>query len=299
MRDTRPPSGAGGAGRGSFSIGSAVVLDRTWPHLCRPDQGDIHPHEIERRLDDIIASEVLPRLVLRHRRQGKRRGGGGAPVVKLSAQVADFAELVIRHETSVAVAYVKYLLHRGLDVETLLLHFLAPAARRLGELWESDKIDFVDVTIGASRLQQLLHHLTGSLPARADISARRLLLVPAPGEQHTFGLVMASEMFRREGWQVHGVAPIGAEEFFSLISQQQFDLIGFSVSCDRLIGTLCSSIQAARRISRNKSVRIMVGGRVFAQDPAVGSSVGADLVASDAREALVLADNAFRKSVCR
>jgi hypothetical protein len=43
----------------------------------------------------------------------------------------------------------------------------------------------------------------------------------------------------------------------------------------------------------------MVGGRVFAQDPSLRPSVGADLVAADAREALELAESALRKSASR
>jgi hypothetical protein len=210
MRDTRPPSGASGVQRGRFSIGGAAFLDRTWNSLGGAEPQGIFPtpeRDIGKKLDDVIAGEILPRLMLLHRQKAARANGAAtAPDANMPSQVADFADLVIRHETSVAEAYVQFLLQRGLDLETLLLHVLVPAGRRLGELWEADKIDFVDVTIGTSRLQQLIHHLTFPLRTIADNPNRHLLLVPAPGEQHTFGLVMASGLFRREGWQVHGGA---------------------------------------------------------------------------------------------
>ena len=52
------------------------------------------------------------------------------------------------------------LLDDGIPLEALLLDLFAPVARRLGTMWEADQIDFVDVTIGTSRLQQILHHFT-------------------------------------------------------------------------------------------------------------------------------------------
>jgi methanogenic corrinoid protein MtbC1 len=57
-----------------------------------------------------------------------------------------------------------------------------------------------------------------------------------------------------------------------------------------LINPLCSTIQTVRRVSKNKSVQIMVGGRAFSKDPALWPEVGADWTASNAQEALELAE---------
>jgi methanogenic corrinoid protein MtbC1 len=303
MRDTRPPSNAGGGAHGSFSIGGARFLERSWPSVPRSgSRGDSAASRLDvvQKLDSVISGEILPRLKLMH---GGRAARGSEPTAEpalvVASQVADFADMVLRHETSVAEAYVKFLIERGLDLETLLLHLMAPAARRLGELWDSDTIDFVDVTIGMSRLQQLIQFLSPPLGAPYDDPSRTVLLLPAPGEQHIFGLIMASEMFRRQGWQVHGGAALEPKQIFSLISQHHFTVIGFSLSCDRLIESLCCSIEAVRRASKNKSVQLMVGGGVFSNNPTLQKAVGADLIASDACEALVLAENAVSKSVGR
>jgi MerR family transcriptional regulator, light-induced transcriptional regulator len=301
MEGSRPPSS--GATRVGFALNSATVseqicLDRPRfqgrPTLPKPDLC------IDETLGDVIAGEILPRLMLRHSKldgSPRKDRWSADPAAPLLSKVADFADLVVRHETDVADAYVKFLLRRGLDLQTVLLQLLAPTARRLGQLWEADTIDFIDVTIGMSRLQTLIHRLTLPLASPADRPDRRLLLVPAPGEQHTFGLVMISELFRREGWRVHGTASMEPRELTSLISSEWFDIIGFSLSCERLLEPLSSFIQVARRMSKNKSVRVMVGGGVFAQDAARSACVGVDLIALDAREALVLAENALNKSL--
>jgi MerR family transcriptional regulator, light-induced transcriptional regulator len=298
MQGSRPPHGAGGNARGGFHKKSATMLEKIYFDHIGQHHERISVHSepnLDGQLGNVIAGEIVPRLMLLHKGERARSQAAAPPnrAVELSAQVADFTELVMHHEHDVLEAYVKSLLQRGLNLEALLLHLLAPAARRLGALWEEDKVDFVDVTIATSRLQQLLHHFTLELKKKDD-GRRAALFVAAPHEQHTFGLVMVSEFFRREGWQVHGGVAMEGEELRTVIAEQSFALIGFSLSCDRLINTLCSTIQSVRRLSKNQSVLVMVGGRIFAQDPAQRPWVGADIVAADAREAIDLAEHAVR-----
>jgi MerR family transcriptional regulator, light-induced transcriptional regulator len=303
MQGSRPPHGAGAARSGLHAKGATLLEKISFDHKrSRHQRINIRNEQMrDDELTDVIAGEIVPRLMLLHTSE-RARASTAAAAPKLhgdmAAQVADFTELVMRHEHDVLEAYVKSLLQRGFDLEGLLLHLLAPAARRLGALWEEDKIDFVDVTIGTSRLQQLIHHFTFALKKKDD-DRRSALFVAAPHEQHTFGLVMVSEFFRREGWQVHGGVSMESEELRTIVAERSFALIGFSLSCDRLINTLCSTIQSVRRLSKNQSVQIMVGGRVFAQDPAVRPWVGADIVATDAREAIGLAEQAVRASALR
>lgn len=297
MEGGRPPGG--GSIRGSSIVESAALLDEILLAQCRSGQRRIvlkQKPRVGEKLGDVIAGEIVPRLMLLHGQPTKSSGFAEAvgPPADFSRQIPDFAELVIRHDADVVEAYVRSLLQRGLDLETLLLHLLAPAARRLGVLWEADEISFVDVTIGTARLQQLLR--TFAITPCDDDGARRALFLPAPDEQHTFGLLMVTELFRREGWRVTSGMDFAPEELRERIRDQSFLLIGFSLSCDRLINSLCSTIQMVRRFSKNPSVRVLVGGRVFAQDPSLRPWVGADFVAADAHEALELAEGALGKT---
>jgi MerR family transcriptional regulator, light-induced transcriptional regulator len=190
------------------------------------------------------------------------------------------------------MAYVHGLLDEGLGLDTVLIELLAPVARRLGELWEADEIDFVDVTVGTSRLQQILHHF--ALPPERDAGtpARRVLLLPTPTEQHTFGLLMVAEFFRREGWQVWGGTPLEERALKAMVADQWFALIGFSLSCERSVAALCATIKLVRRYSRNRCVKIIVGGPLLSGSDPASFGIEADMVVADAREAVALAESA-------
>ncbi len=240
-----------------------------------------------------IEGEIIPRLVL------ARRGTGEAPVLTAPAGltlghelIAEIADLVARKDVGAAATRIDALRQSGLTVETLYLELLAPAARYLGELWEADILDFTTVTLGCTRLQQLLHELSPSFFREAEQHEhrRRVLLVPVPGEQHTFGLYMVAEFFRRAGWDVwSGCMP--TRELTELVGKEAFSLVGFSLSGDQRLDSLASSIRSVRRASCNRGIGVLVGGPVFVGHPELVSLVGADATAQDGRQATLQAQN--------
>jgi methanogenic corrinoid protein MtbC1 len=116
-------------------------------------------------------------------------------------------------------------------------------------------------------------------------NGRRLLLVPAPGEQHTFGLFIVSDFFARAGWDVWGGPGSPDGDVFSLVRHEWFDVVGLSVGCATRLDVLAADIRTVRATSRNPAVGIMVGGPLFIADPTCVERVGADAMAESARHA--------------
>ena len=76
------------------------------------------------------------------------------------------------------------------------MELLEPTARHLGELWQEDTIDFVDVTLGVSKLQRLVHVFAGLDHVAPYDDKRKVLLASAPGDQHSLGNSMVQKFFR-------------------------------------------------------------------------------------------------------
>ncbi len=257
-------------------------------------------------LSRIIESQIIPRLMLAHR---AAQGLESLPLVDVCApgpeQIAEFANLVLSSNTSVAAAYIDIQRANGLSLESVYIDLLSPAARHLGYLWDNDLCDFTEVTAGLWRLQQLLHELSpafqGNLASKVASqypsglskgkTARRALLVPAPGDQHTFGLFMVSEFFRRADWDVWGELPATTEQMINTVREEYFDIVGFSVGSELKLDELKFAIKAVRLESRNENVMVMVGGAVFATHPEYVELVDADMTAANGREAVTVAEN--------
>ncbi len=237
----------------------------------------------------LIESEIVPRLMLAHRAPEPK----GAALEDLSRvtpaahDVADFTRLLVEQDASTLSAYLDSLRARGMARETILLQLLAPAARRLGTLWEDDLSDFTQVTVGLGRLQQLLWHLAApseQTPVHAD-PRRRALLTVAPGEQHTLGLFMVRDFFRRQGWSVPGGTPSSPDEIAAAVRNEWFAVVGLSLACERHVESMRETVRAVRRASRNGAIGVMVGGPLLLAHPELALEVGADATAADGRDA--------------
>jgi MerR family transcriptional regulator, light-induced transcriptional regulator len=236
-----------------------------------------------------IETEIIPRLAeglrtssasLNTGRQRKRSkvARGFDP-----SAVSDFAGMVLTQSASALRAHVDGLLQQGHDIESLYLHLLTPAARRLGVMWEEDSCSFVDVTIGLGSLHRLMRDLLPGFHKDSTDEARGLsvLLAPAPGDQHTFGLSMVAEFFRRSGWDVESDVTTSSRDLTRIVAQRPITLVGFSTSCTDRLEELTATIAAVRRNSRNPAIGVIVGGQAFLTDPGLVSKIGADAMAAD------------------
>ena len=239
-------------------------------------------------LAQAIQHEIIPRLMLAHRTPIECDVPPEVATVQVSAEeVATFGQLILTRSEEQALACITRMRAAGAPIEAIYLDLLAPVARYLGELWEDDLCDFTDVTIGLGRLQKMLRDLNTEVEATRNPTANGLsiLLVPTPGEQHTFGLAMVAELFRKQGWEVVGGPYELADSPQVLTGHRAFDVVGFSLATSVNLNNLKKTIAEVRKASKNKGVCIMVGGPLFTLHPEYGSDIGADLVASDAQQA--------------
>lgn len=247
--------------------------------------------EYERSLSKLIESEIIPRLLVAHGNGSPSAIGQARNEAISDAEVAAFAPLSLHVEADELIEHVRAMVARGVSMETLLVDLLAPAARLLGEFWEEDRCDFVDVTMGLWRLQEVVHELSSLAPADRQHPGRdrRALFASMPGDQHSFGTVVVDELFSANGWMTDRISEASVADLSERVRDEWFDVAGLTISWDYNIGALPALIRTLRMSSRNPQLRVMVGGRVFVDNAALASQVGADGTAPDARLAVRVA----------
>ncbi len=265
------------------------------PHHPSSDSDDgrcAHADVITRALN----SNIIPRLIQAHPGLHAAQRFVQPSLEPLPADIADptaFAKLLLDPDPAPAERHVAALRRRGLAVDSLYLDVIAPAARMLGEWWEADECSFTDVTLATGRLQQMLreHGLARDMRPAQGAEGRRVLLVPAPGEQHSLGLLMVAEFFRQAGWDVHGGPAEADADPVRAVARFAFDAIGFSLAASVHLDELRRVLVAVRQASRNPRICIMVGGAAFAHAPSLQEGLGADITLSDATVAPAAAVN--------
>ena len=233
----------------------------------------------------VVEDSIVPALVRGQRTAPEPAPGRTRPS---AVDVSEFARISLSGPVGALRTYVEDLRDRGVSLESLYLDLLAPAARRLGDMWLSDLCDFADVTVGVGRLQQVLRDLSPEFRAELECkpNGRRLLLVPVSDEQHTFGLFIVTDFFARAGWDVWGGQVAPGAETLRLVRTEWFDVVGLSVGCGARLEGLAADICAIRGASRNAAIKVMVGGPTFTEHPEYALLVGADGKAADGRSAV-------------
>lgn len=248
----------------------------------------------------IIEGEIIPRLLMAHS-SGEARGNSRHARAIAPEDALRFSALPLRLEAAGLLEEVNAFIADGVSVETVCLDLLAPAARRLGEMWESDECDFIDVTMGLWRLQEVMREIAARAPAeRAFLCApRSALFSPMPGDNHNFGALMIEEVFARAGWQSEALIKPERRELLDRLARQPFDLVGLTLTRDCPSAALANLIKAMRNVSANPDIIIFVGGRMINENPLMVAEVGADGTGADALAALEMAENLVKTPVAR
>jgi MerR family transcriptional regulator, light-induced transcriptional regulator len=245
------------------------------------------------QLDMLIQGEIIPRLMMAlgtHKADDEIDRSMPPPSIDRAA-VAAFAALMRRQDTTAADAYVNNLRTSGVLLDQIYLELMAPAARALGEMWDDDKADFVEVTLALSRLQRMVQAHMGEPLGAKDVeslapSRYSILLAPTPGETHTFGLTLLGEYFRQGGWDTVIDPGLKRDNLVKLVKQNAFDVVGLTLAHERLIPVLSATIVDLRRAAGDRPMVVMVGGAMFAEKVCTIVDVNADGWAVDARSAV-------------
>jgi len=257
-----------------------IGLGRKIEIYGRPDV-----RERRKRLAEVIDAEILPRLRSIHHSVGSRP----ASVPCTPEEIEEFGALAIGAEPTAVTVYFERLRARGHSIESLFESLLAPTARHLGELWSQDRCDFVDVTLGVARLQELLETFGNILEVPYSDAHHRALLISPSNERHHLGVDMVAKFMRGAGWDVDvekGREPL---ENAATAADLWYGVVGVTLGNESGLDTVAHIIECVRRESLNPAIAVMVGGKAFTGRSDLVARVGADSAAEDGPTAVLLA----------
>lgn len=137
----------------------------TGAHWRQAENRRSEPRRIEalatrEQLIGTIEAEIVPRLLMMlsssYRAAAVPRPARHTPD---HADVTELARLLLAHDAQVACAFAQTIRDRGATFDCLCRELFAPAARQLGQLWESEQCDFKTFEFALSRLYAVLQQL--------------------------------------------------------------------------------------------------------------------------------------------
>jgi MerR family transcriptional regulator, light-induced transcriptional regulator len=185
--------------------------------------------------------------------------------------------------TDTADLLVADLVEAGLSVEEICLDHLAPAAKCLGEWWENDRLPFTEVAMATSRIQAILRRMPAGGRGRHRSFHRGAVFCAVPGEQHTLGVMMAADLFRRNGWDVGLLVGLDHAEILGRLERDDRCVIGLSCSGAHSLAALDRLMQALRGM--RPDARLILSGQIVLDPAALARLPAPDAIVRSVAEA--------------
>jgi MerR family transcriptional regulator, light-induced transcriptional regulator len=223
-------------------------------------------------------------------------------VVIASSEVRVLARLALEADAAVVESFVNNVVLRGVPIEQVYLELLAPTLNLLGDKWSTDELDFSSMTVACCRIRSVMFQLqnaSANLVPTQNIASQkigRIFLAAVPGSQHTFGVQMLADIFRKNCWHVDLNLSLSQRDILKSLNRVDYDVVGFSIGSITLMPELKALTALVKQTRRQSNVRLMVGGPLFSAGVVGNSLDNVDYFSGDALESLEWANTELLKT---
>lgn len=193
-----------------------------------------------------------------------------------------------------AAALVTRAVEDGVPVKDVYLRVFQPVLYEVGNLWQNNQVSVAQehyCTAATQFTMSLLYPYIFS----GKQTGNRFVGCCVGGELHEIGMRMVTDFFEMEGWDTYYMgANTPDEDVIRTIVDQQAGVVGISVTMTfhlHLVGRLILRIRSRQECS---NVKILVGGYPFLANQQLWRGVGAHAFATDAQQAVEVADHLLK-----
>lgn len=247
-----------------------MILARLPRPVWSPDDESGSPRPLSNTTLRVLAREVIDRLSL---------VADTLPKTLSSIDIDGFCIALIEPEPHEAKLILLRAHENGLSHGELCTQYLAVAARHLGMWWDHDVIAFREMTVAAGRLLTFLRDLRDVLPPAPERVGDDALFATVPNEQHTLGIMIATEVLRSKGCRIDVQLGRSEAEISRIAAIGGYPIVGLSASGTNRLPELTRTIVDLRVAAPR--ARIVIGGHIVDMEPDIAELTGADAAAVD------------------
>jgi len=153
----------------------------------------------------------------------------------------------------------------------------------LGDWWLEDRAGFSQVTIGTGRMFAIMRSMRHLFEPTFPAQDKTATFASVPGEDHTLGVRMAADLFRKDGWEIALKVGMTHDQLVAEIEQSPTGIVGLSISGRHSVDAL-SRLVVALHICCPHAI-LVVSGQDIEEVRPVLSLMGLDGIASTFEEA--------------
>jgi MerR family transcriptional regulator, light-induced transcriptional regulator len=198
------------------------------------------------------------------------------------SDIETWANLALADDVTGLAERLRLTLSAEQDLPRVFEGILGPVADLLGRWGDERRISFEEVDRSIRTLQDVISKFKSDPMPQATRGWRvgSILLASFPGDQHSFGLRLVEEVFRRDGWSVTMLPAPNASMLVSEVSRNHFYVLGLSLGGAHTIADAPALLSQIRQEALNPDLRILLGGpALLAASNDQLNALGADYLA--------------------
>ncbi len=185
---------------------------------------------------------------------------------------------------------------QGTSVKDIYLHVFEPSQHEIGRLWQTNQITVAQEHFCTAATQMIMSQLYPYI-FNGEKNGHRMVAACAEGEMHEIGVRMVADLFEIEGWDTYYLgANTPNNSIIETIVDIKPEILAISTSIHYNIASVADLIKKIRKSNEISQVKILVGGRPFILVPELWRKIGADGFASNAMDAISMAQKLILQS---
>lgn len=209
----------------------------------------------------------------------------------LHQEAEKYLSYLINMERDKAVKYIMNLVDKGIAIEDIYLKIFQLVQYEIGRLWQLNQISIAQEHYATSVTQLAISQLYPKIFTSFK-KGKKALTTCIGDELHELGIRMVADLLELNGWDtIHLGSNTPADEILKMIEKNEIDVLAISATLPTQLEESKNLIKAVHQNEKLNQVKIMVGGRLFMQNSDLRQKIGADAFASDAKEAVKVADS--------
>jgi methanogenic corrinoid protein MtbC1 len=174
------------------------------------------------------------------------------------------------------LALVESKINLEADIKGFYQSVINPAMYEIGMLWQNDMISVAQEHLASALVQRLISEIylkEDKIPSKYGQG----VITAIANEYHEIGTRMVADVLELEGWDIkHLGANTPIEVLVNFLEVEQPDFLGISVTMPFNVSAVEEVIKVIRSKEALERMKILVGGKVFNDNPNLWKKVGAD-----------------------
>jgi methanogenic corrinoid protein MtbC1 len=194
-----------------------------------------------------------------------RAGIRSDPQALVEAACDIYAQAIERGDAETAEGTIATAIDDGIAPATLHAEVIAPALRRIGDLWQAGEIDVETEHLATGITRRVLATLYRYMLRGAEPNREHVLLVGVEGDEHTLGLQMVHDQLAAAGFQTTLHTDLSIERLSALIESHSPQLIVLGATVPAARENLTGLVERLRE--SHPEIPLLLGGRAVSEAP--------------------------------